>query len=129
MTAKKDRTKNKSCLIFLDESGHHGLRKINQEFPIFLLACSIFEEHYYEKVFVKKIEKLKIKHFKNKDIIFHSRDIRKWQKDFLCLGDLNKRTSFYAELDDLISSSEFNIIASAIKKNKLIELYGPRADN
>jgi len=125
----KNKTKNKLYLLFLDESGHHGLRKINQEYPIFLLACCIFEENYFKNIFTKKVEELKIKHFGIKDIILHSRDIRKWQKEFKCLGDLNKRLAFYKDLDNLIKNSEFSIIASAINKNKLIQQYGPRADN
>lgn len=69
----KNKTENKFCLLFLDESGHHGLKKINQEYPIFLLACCIFEEHYFKTIFTKKVEELKIKHFGNKKIILHSR--------------------------------------------------------
>ncbi len=125
----KNKTKNELCLLFLDESGHHGLRKINQEYPIFLLACCVFEENYFKDIFTKKVEELKIKHFGSKEIILHSRDIRKWQKEFKCLGDLNKRLVFYKDLDNLIKNSEFSIIASAINKNKLIQQYGPRADN
>lgn len=125
----KNKTENKLCLLFLDESGHHGLRKINQEYPIFLLACCVFEEFYFKNTFIKKIEELKLKHFGSKDIILHSRDIRKWQKEFKCLGDVNKRLVFYKDLDNLIKNSEFSIIASAINKNKLIQQYGPRADN
>lgn len=124
-TVFKDRTR----LLFLDESGHHGLKKINQEFPIFLLACCIFEETYYKEAFVNQVKELKIKHFNDPDIIFHSRDIRKWQNQFKCLGDINKRSDFYKDLDNLIKKSEFKIIASAINKDKLIQLYGPRADN
>ncbi len=120
---------DKACLLFLDESGHHGLKKINQEFPIFLLACCIFEENYYEEIFINQVKELKIKHFNNPDIILHSRDIRKWQNQFKCLGDINKRSDFYKDLDDLIKNSQFKIIASAINKDKLIQLYGPRADN
>ena len=68
--------KDKTCLLFLDESGHHGLKKINQEFPIFLLACCIFEEAYYEEFFINKVKELKIQHFNDPDMIFHSRDQR-----------------------------------------------------
>jgi len=121
--------KNKTCILFLDESGHHGLKKINQEFPIFLLACCIFEEDYYEDTFINKVNELRLTHFKDPNIILHSRDIRKWQKQFKCLGDLNKRTDFYKDLDDLIKKSKFIIISSAINKNKLIQQYGPGADN
>jgi len=128
MNAKTE-SKDKTCLLFLDESGHHGLKKINQEFPIFLLACCIFEKAYYIELFINEVKELKIKHFNNPDIILHSRDIRKWQNQFKCLGDINRRLDFYKDLDGLIKKSEFKIIASAINKDKLIQLYGPRADN
>ena len=121
--------KDDFCLIFLDESGDHGLTKIDNVYPIFLLSCCLFEKDYFENKFIKSVEELKLKHFEDKEIILHSRDIRKWQKDFKILGDLNKRKEFYADLDDLIKSSNFSIIASAINKNKLIDQYGPRADN
>ena len=45
------------------------------------------------------------------------------------MGDINKRSDFYKDLDNLIKNSHFKIIASAINKDKLIQLYGPRADN
>ena len=125
----KTMSKDEICILFLDESGHHGLKKINQEFPIFLLACCIFEEAYYEEIFINQVKELKIKHFNDPNIIFHSRDIRKWQNQFKCLGDINKRSDFYKDLDNLIKNSKFKIIASAINKDKLIQLYGPRADN
>jgi len=28
----KTELKDRTCLLFLDESGHHGLKKINQEY-------------------------------------------------------------------------------------------------
>ena len=119
----------KSHLLFLDESGHHGLKKLEQEFPIFLLSGCIFEKKYYLDKFTKHIETLKIKHFGSKDIIFHSRDIRKWQREFKILGDINKRKSFYDDFDELVKKSRFTIIAAAINKKSLIKTYGPRADN
>jgi hypothetical protein len=121
--------KNKTFVLFLDESGHHGLKKINQEFPIFLFACCIFEKGYYGNIFINKVNKFRLKHFKDLNIILHSQDIRKWQNQFKCLGDINKRTDFYKDLKGLIKTSIFTIISSAIDKNKLIQQYGPGADS
>ena len=106
--------KNKTCILFLDESGHHGLKKINQEFPIFLLACCIFEESYYGDIFIKKVNELRLKHFKDPNIILHSRDIRKWQKQFKCLGEIKKRTDFYKDLDDLADLVAYPIATKII---------------
>lgn len=115
--------------LFLDESGHHGLRKINQEFPILLLCGCLIEQTYYKTEFTKELNRLKRKYFSKTDIILHSRDIRKWENNFEILGDLKLRSRFYTDLDNLISKSNFTIIASAILKNDLIKSYGPRANN
>lgn len=120
---------SKTLFLFIDESGHHGLKKIQQEFPIFLLCGCIFDKSYYQTEFTRLIEEIKVKYFSDKNIIFHSRDIRKWQKDFKCLGDINKRKLFYEDLEAVFKKSDFKIISSAIKKNELIRHYGPNADN
>ena len=121
--------KKSKYYLFLDESGHHGLKTISQEFPIFLLCGCILESRYFHKEFTQKFNKLKTKYFKSTEIIFHSRDIRKWQKEFKILGNIKIRHNFYQDLDRIISQAKFTIVASAILKDELIKLYGPRANN
>lgn len=115
--------------LFLDESGHHGLKTVNQEFPIFLLCGCLIDQKYFRSEFTKNFNNLKLKYFGNRDIIFHSRDIRKWQGSFKVLGDIKLRSKFYEDLDSFISNSNFKIIASAILKNELIKSYGPRSSD
>ena len=119
----------KDYYLFLDESGHHGLKTINQEFPIFLLCGCVVEKEYYEAIFVPNVTSLKNKYFGNSDIILHSRDIRKWQNSYKILGDPKIRSAFYSDLDRLISTLQFTVISAAILKDKLIERYGPQASN
>lgn len=119
----------KNYYLFLDESGHHGLKTINQEFPILLLCGCIIEKEYYEKVFIPNLNELKQRFFKRTDIILHSRDIRKWQNEFKTLGDPKIRSEFYNDLDKLISQTDFTVISSAVLKDKLIKQYGPQANN
>jgi len=119
----------KNYYLFLDESGHHGLKTSNQEYPILLLCGCIIEKEYYHHVFEKVIKKLKIKYFKTENIILHSRDIRKWQNEFKILGNIQLRNEFYDDIDNIIQKSDFSIVASAILKNKLIKNYGPQANN
>lgn len=116
-------------LLFLDESGHHGLKTISEQYPILLLCGCLIEETYYHTRFLKDLNELKDKYFHSTDIIFHSRDIRKWQKDFVVLGDPKLRSRFYQDLDNTIESLDFTIIASAIIKSDLIKAYGPQANN
>ncbi len=114
--------------LFLDESGHHGLKKINQEFPIFLLCgCIISEKEYLN--FENKIGELKIKYFNSKSIILHSTDIRKWQNNFKSLGNIKLRNEFYKDLDDIIKNTKFTIISSAVIKEEYVKKYGPQAGN
>lgn len=115
--------------MFLDESGHHGLKTIKQEYPVLLLCGCVIEKTYYQKVFIPVVDQLKQKYFQTTEVILHSRDIRKWQYAFKVLGDPKLRSNFYNDLDKLISQTEFNVIASAVLKDKLIAQYGPQANN
>ena len=115
--------------LFLDESGHHGLKTVNQEFPIFLLCECLIDQKYFQSEFTENFNNLKLKYFSKTDIIFHSRDIRKWQGDFKILGDIKLRSKFYEDLDSFVSNSNFKIIASAILKDELIKSYGPSSND
>jgi len=33
--------------IYIDESGDHGLKTIDPEYPVFVLACCIFRKSHY----------------------------------------------------------------------------------
>src|SRR3989344_3424583 len=110
-------------VMFLDESGDHSLDKIDNSYPMFVLAGCIFDFDYYSKVVEPKINELKIKHFGKTDIILRSYDIRKQKGDFSCLVDKRKREEFYNDLDILIKSLDFEIIAAAINKLNLKNQY------
>lgn len=112
-------------LMFLDESGDHSLEedKIDKSYPMFVLAGCIFDLDYYTKNVEPEINKLKIKYFNNPAIILRSYDIRKQKNDFASLVDRKKREAFLDDMDKLISSLEFTIIAGAINKLKLIKAY------
>ncbi len=109
--------------MFLDESGDHSLDKIDNSYPMFVLAGCIFDLDYYSTVVEPKINELKIKHFGKIDIILRSYDIRKQKGAFACLVDKKKREAFYIDLNNLMKSLNFKIIASAIHKSKLKDQY------
>lgn len=109
--------------MFLDESGDHNLKKIDKSYPIFCLAGCIVEFGYYHQVFEKEIDKLKFKHFGRRDIILRSYDIRKQKGEFSVLVDKRKRETFYLDLDRLVESLQFTVIASVINKLKLKAHY------
>lgn len=110
--------------LFLDESGDHGLNKIDPDFPIFVLCGVIMSETDYRLGVNDKFNQLKEKIWKTKEVIFHSRDIRKWQKEFSILVDPSIRQDFLQSLNQCITESTFSIIASAIDKKEYIKKYG-----
>ena len=110
-------------IMFLDESGDHSLDKIDKSYPMFVLAGCVFDFDYYSNEVELKINQLKIKHFGKTDIILRSYDIRKQKGEFSCLVDKAKREFFYNDLDVLVKSLDFKIIAAAIHKSKLKNQY------
>ncbi len=109
--------------LFLDESGDHGLNTIDPSFPVFVLCGIICPETEY-KTISKKMNEIKEKYWKTTNVIFHSRDIRKCEKEFQILFDLEIKKALYGEINTLIADSNYRIIASAINKHKYIKRYG-----
>lgn len=109
--------------IFLDESGDHGLKNIDPGFPIFVLCGVVMSDEQYQEL-SDRFNAIKKKFWDDKKVIFHSSDIRKCEKEFKILFDIDLKSKFYKELDKSITESEFSIISSAIKKNNYIKKYG-----
>ena len=114
--------------LFIDESGDHGLKTIDESFPVFVLCGIVFSETDYLE-FKNALIELKSTFWGEKKVIFHSRDIRKCDKEFQILLDPEIKSSFYNSLNKIISSANYRIIASAINKVDYIKQYGKLADD
>lgn len=114
--------------LFLDESGDHGLSNIDENFPIFVLSGILITETDYTAI-KQNILQIKKQFWGDKKAIFHSRDIRKCEKEFVILFDEKIKKDFYEQINNLISSSNYEIISSAIDKNKYIKRYGRLSDD
>ena len=84
--------------LFLDESGDHNLFKINEDFPVFVLAGCIFQSDYYKSVCVQEINSFKEKLFKNSEIILHTADITRNKNGFEELQKENIEKTFIMKL-------------------------------
>ena len=109
--------------LFIDESGDHGLVTVDQNFPIFLLCGVVTHQNEYDKI-KNSFNTLKSNFWANKDVIFHSRDIRKCEKEFQILFNLDIKQKFYLQLNHVINNHDYTVIASAIGKEKYIKQYG-----
>lgn len=69
-------------IVYVDESGDHGLVSIDKQYPIFVLSLCIFNKKTYSEKIVPELMSLKFKTFGHDMVILHEHDIRK-KKDFL----------------------------------------------
>ncbi|MBS9783617.1 MAG: DUF3800 domain-containing protein [Pasteurella sp.] len=106
-------------IVYIDESGDTSLKSIDENYPVFVLALCVFhKEHYSEKV-VPALEKFKFKHFGHDQIILHENEIRRRKGAFKHLNTHDKQQQFIQELTDIIDTSNFIIISTAIDKRAL----------
>lgn len=109
--------------LFIDESGDHGLKSVDINFPVFVLCGVIFSEEKYND-FNSRINELKNDLWSSSEVIFHSRDIRKCEKEFQILFNLEKKEFFYNKVNDITYNSDYTIISSVIQKEEYIKKYG-----
>lgn len=110
-------------LVFVDESGDHGLENIDPQYPVFVLAFCIIPMTEYARVVLPSIAEFKFRHFGHDQVILHERDIRKDAGDFSNLRDKTRKAGFIEELTAIIGSLEVTVIASAIRKDLLVNRY------
>ncbi len=111
-------------IVFVDESGDHGLKTIDPTFPVFALCfCVIKKRDYIDKI-VPAFQKFKFDYWGHDAVILHSHEIRKSKGQFtLLMSDSNLRERFYSELNAIMSSIPVRVIASVIDKQSLRKRY------
>ncbi|MDE1977113.1 MAG: DUF3800 domain-containing protein [Elusimicrobia bacterium] len=106
-------------LVFVDESGDHGLDNIDPDYPMFVLAFCIMRKEDYVATLTPAIQRFKIKHFGHDAIVLHERDIRKDQGNFGFLKTKDKKQEFIDELTAIITAAPFKLICSVIHEKSL----------
>lgn len=99
------------------------MSNINPQFPVFLLSGVLVSEESYNAL-MGEFDYIKNFFWKNKNVVFHSRDIRKCEKEFVLLFDLAVKAKFYEMINSSVANNKYTIIAAAINKQKFILNYG-----
>lgn len=110
-------------VMFLDESGDHNLTKIDPQYPMFVLGGVIVDADYAEGEMQERVNQFKRDLFGHDKIILHTADIVRARNGFEELKDDNFRKKFHSELNDLMKSLEYMVVACAIDKNKLLKKH------
>ncbi|MBI2425296.1 MAG: DUF3800 domain-containing protein [Candidatus Hydrogenedentes bacterium] len=114
-------------IVYVDESGDHGLSAINLDYPVFVLAFCIFKKEVYSSTIVPSVTSLKFKAFGHDMAVLHEHDIRKRSGPFKAFNE-RQREKFLSLLSDIIERSDFSLVAIAIDKLKLRDKY-PEPEN
>lgn len=115
-------------IVYVDESGDHGLSSVSPTYPVFVLAFCIFKKDSYCENIVPDLMRFKFKYFGHDQVILHERKIRKAEGVFHFLSNAAVRTAFFGDLDKIIDDSPFALISSVIQKKDLKAKY-PYPDN
>ena len=116
-------------IVFVDESGDHGLATIDPHYPMFVLAFCIFHKEEYAARAAPAVLRLKFRHFGHDQVILHEHDIRKTKGPFRFLADACRRHAFYDDLNALVEQCPFTLVAGAIHKEKHLARYADEANN
>ncbi|MBK8092971.1 MAG: DUF3800 domain-containing protein [Verrucomicrobiaceae bacterium] len=105
-------------LVFVDESGDHGMATINPDFPLFALAFCVFLKAAYVHEVTPAVRELKVKNFGHDLVILHEHDIRKKAGAFSMMSK-EPREAFLHQLTQIIDAAEFTLVVVVIDKREL----------
>lgn len=114
-------------LLFLDESGDHNLAVIDPQYPLFVLGGIIVEKEYAEGEMTEAIQAFKRKLFGRDDLILHTADITRNRNGFERMKETAFRELFFAELNELVRSLQFTVVACVVRKDEHLTRYGVAA--
>ncbi len=110
-------------LVFVDESGDHGLESIDQGYPVFVLAFCIIKKTDYSRLLVPALQEFKFKHFGHDQVILHEVDIRRDRGAFDFLKTKEKKEDFLGELSNIVKDIPFTLVTTVIKKEAYKQRY------
>lgn len=110
-------------IIYVDESGDHGLDSIDSDYPVFVLDFCIFRKDHYANAVVPKVQAFKFLHFGHDMVVLHEHEIRKQKPPFAFLQSQQKRAVFMDGLNQLIEQADFTVVAAVIDKHRLTNAY------
>ena len=110
--------------LFIDECGDQNLTSLDENFPIFTL-CGVLMSHSQMRAMEERISVLKKKYWGDKTAILHSRDIRKCNKEFKILFDLDIKRRFYEDIDAILGEKDaYSVVSCSILKEPYIRQFG-----
>ncbi len=118
-----DTIKFSKYLVFVDESGDHGLSRIDPNYPMFVLVFCIMTKEDYMTRICPALQNLKFNFWGHDEQVLHEHEIRKPNKEYAFMFDKEKREDFIDKISHCVDDMPFQVIATAIQKEKLNQQY------
>lgn len=106
-------------IVYVDESGDHGLESIKEPYPVFVLSFCIFRTEEYCQSVVPAFLGLKFRFFGHDQVVLHSHEIRKQHGPFKILVNAALRKCFLKELEVALKNAPLDLVATIIDKKEL----------
>jgi hypothetical protein len=103
-------------LVFVNESGDHGLARVDPGYPIFVLAFCLFAKGDYVDRVGPALQRLKFRFWGHDEQVLHEHEIRKPNKNYGFLFDPARRTEFLDAVSKLVDEAAFQLVAAVIRK-------------
>jgi hypothetical protein len=114
-------------IVFVDESGDHGMAGIDPTYPMFVLAFCVFRKPEYIETVCPAVQRLKFKHWGHDAVVLHEHDIRKPAGAYAFLQNTTRRAEFIADVSGLMEAAPFTLFAAVIRKGDLSRAYAQPA--
>ena len=115
-------------IVYVDESGDHGMTAIDPDYPIFVLAFCIFHKRHYAEKVIPALESFKFKHFGHDQLVLHEHGIRKEKSPFRIFPNKKAKAQFLDDLTSIVQDSNF-ILASCVIEKKRMQNTAESHDN
>lgn len=110
-------------LVFVDESGDHGLDKIDPQYPVFVLLFLVIAKRDYVESACRDLQRFKLEFWGHDEVVLHEHEIRKPRGHFLILHHEPLRNRFLAGLNQLIAQLSATVVAVVIDKRAFVGRY------
>lgn len=110
-------------LLFIDESGDHGLESIDPNYGVFVLCGVLVHKDAYIEEVTPAIQRIKMDFWGHDQVIFHERDLRKPAGAYGVLLNAEVRERFHGRLNEALDRLPYLVICSVIKKAEYAKRY------
>jgi hypothetical protein len=110
--------------MFLDESGNHGLIKVDPLYPLFVLGGIICDQVYAETEIEARVRSLKRDLFGDESLILHTADMMRNRAGFERMHVPSFRKAVIEAINQLMQDLEYQVVACVIQKDAHLARYG-----